>query len=94
MFKFGTAGKKEQFCRHTGQINVYTYLRMSILFCTFVIEIRTLPNLLKLRTTRTSANNYDNNKSNKHHLREQDVGRHVSTGNAITRHPLWFPYPI
>lgn len=55
MVLMGTVGKKGQFCRHIDQINVYTYLRMSILFCTFVIEIRTIPNLLKLRTTRTKC---------------------------------------
>lgn len=53
MVKKYTVGKIEQSCRHKGQINVYTYLRMSILFYTFVVQIRTLPNLLKLRTTRT-----------------------------------------
>ena len=32
LVKKDTAVKKEQFCRHIDQINVYTYLRMSILF--------------------------------------------------------------
>lgn len=40
MVKKYTTGKTEQIYRHTEQINVYTYLVMSILFCTFVVEIR------------------------------------------------------
>ena len=72
MVKKGTAGKTGQFCRYIEQINVYTYLRMSILFCTFVVQIRTLPNLLKLRTTRTSAYNYDNKQHSKQ-VHEQEL---------------------
>ena len=61
MVKLGTARKKEQFCRHIDQINVYTYLCMSILFCTFVVQIRTIRTFRSCARHEPSVFKYETN---------------------------------